>query len=264
MRNYRIYGNSPLTIVLVHGGPGAGGEMAPVARELAPQWDVLEPIQTATTLEGQIEELISVISGQADPPVTLVGFSWGAWLSALVTARAPRLVKKLILVSSAPFEPRYVSQLGATRMGRLSAAEREEFDQILSILNDPQAGEKDRHLARLGQLASKADDYDHLDGVEFPGDRVGLSGEVFQGIWQAAAAMRRDGSLLEAVGQIACPVLAIHGDYDPHPAAGVREPLSAALKDFRFSLLERCGHTPWIERHARDDFFELLNKELQS
>jgi pimeloyl-ACP methyl ester carboxylesterase len=47
---------------------------------------------------------------------------------------------------------------------------------------------------------------------------------------------------------IECPVVAIHGDYDPHPADGVRIPLSNVLKDFRFILLGKCGHVPWFER----------------
>jgi pimeloyl-ACP methyl ester carboxylesterase len=57
-------------------------------------------------------------------------------------------------------------------------------------------------------------------------------------------------------------VLAIHGDSDPHPAAGVREPLSRTLPDFRFILLEKCGHMPWLERQARDTFYALLREEL--
>lgn len=52
MENLRIYGQSPFTLAVIHGGPGAGGEMAPVARELASARGVLEPIQTATSLEG--------------------------------------------------------------------------------------------------------------------------------------------------------------------------------------------------------------------
>ncbi|MHA2061833.1 MAG: alpha/beta fold hydrolase, partial [Candidatus Sifarchaeia archaeon] len=35
MKNLRIYGNKPFNIAVLHGGPGAPGEMAPVARELS-------------------------------------------------------------------------------------------------------------------------------------------------------------------------------------------------------------------------------------
>jgi pimeloyl-ACP methyl ester carboxylesterase len=75
--------------------------------------------------------------------------------------------------------------------------------------------------------------------------------------------MRRSGELLELGKQIQCPVVAIHGAVDSHPAEGVREPLSSVLPDFRFHLLERCGHTPWMERQVRDEFYRLLGQELK-
>jgi len=42
---------------IIHGGPGAPGSMATVARELASDWGILEPLQTVTSLEGQMQEL---------------------------------------------------------------------------------------------------------------------------------------------------------------------------------------------------------------
>ena len=68
--------------------------------------------------------------------------------------------------------------------------------------------------------------------------------------------------LLERAGRIRCPVLAIHGDIDPHPVEGVRKPLSLVLDDFRLVLLENCGHTPWRERRARERFYEVLGEGL--
>ena len=73
----------------------------------------------------------------------------------------------------------------------------------------------------------------------------------------------RDRIELLALGkEITCPVVAIHGDYDPHPVAGVREPLSRVLRDFTFIILEKCGHEPWIEKYARDEFYEILRREI--
>ncbi len=46
MTNIRKYGNPPFSVAVIHGGPGAPGEMAPVARELSSRWGVLEPLQT--------------------------------------------------------------------------------------------------------------------------------------------------------------------------------------------------------------------------
>ena len=60
MKNLRKYGHSPYTVAVVHGGPGAPGEMAPVARELSSITGVLEPLQTKYSLEGQVQELREV------------------------------------------------------------------------------------------------------------------------------------------------------------------------------------------------------------
>jgi len=58
-------------------------------------------------------------------------------------------------------------------------------------------------------------------------------------------------------------VVAIHGDYDPHPPEGVKRPLAKVLRDFQFILLKNCGHLPWIEREAKGEFYEILKEELR-
>jgi pimeloyl-ACP methyl ester carboxylesterase len=236
--------------------------MAPVARELAKSRGMLEPIQTAATLDGQVEELKAILEAHGDLPVTLIGYSWGAWLSFIVAARYPQIVGKLILVASGPFEEKYVAFLQSTRMSRLTEEERAEFDATIAALGDPAAEDKSTQLARLGALASKTDAYDPIPDVREDGDRIDLQGNIFQEVWNDAAEMRRSGDLLAPGKRIECPVIAIHGDYDPHPAEGVEKPLAAALGDFRLILLEHCGHTPWLERQARDEFYRVLESEL--
>ena len=63
--------------------------------------------------------------------------------------------------------------------------------------------------------------------------------------------------------KIKCPVVAIHGDYDPHPYKGVTEPLSKILHDFRVILLKQCGHYPWKERLAKEQFYKILRNNLE-
>ena len=89
-----------------------------------------------------------------------------------------------------------------------------------------------------------------------------LSGEDYEQVWREADELRSSGELLRLAGRLQCSVVSIHGDYDPHPPDGVRVPLSGILSKFRSYTLDRCGHTPWIERYARDRFFEILEKEL--
>jgi len=259
MKNLRTYGNAPFTLAVIHGGPGAAGEMAPVARELASGWGVVEPLQTAKSVQGQVEELKTVLENNADFPVTLIGFSWGAWLSFIFATKYPAFAKKLILIGSGPFEEKYASTIQQTRLSRLSEEERTQVESLLEILDNPSAGDKKTALARFGALFSKADAY---DPILQESDVTDCDVGAFQGVWREASELRKSGKLLELAGRIKCPVAAIHGDYDPHPAEGVNKPLSATLKNFRFILLENCGHKPWIERQAKDEFYRILKEEL--
>src|ERR1700694_1836497 len=126
--NTRLYGAAPHAVAVVHGGPGAAGDMAPVAEQLAARRGVLEPLQTATSVDGQVEELATVLEQHAQLPATLIGYSWGAWLSLIVAARRPALVAKLILVSSGPFEERYAAEIMPERLRRLDNEERNQVE----------------------------------------------------------------------------------------------------------------------------------------
>ena len=253
MTNLRKYGGPPFSIAVIHGGPGAAGEMAPVARKLSADWGVLEPIQTANSLERQVEELKNFLENNADLPATLIGFSCGAWLSCIVAARYPLIIKKLILISSGPFEEKYAATIQVTRLSRLSEKERTEFNSIFKALDDAA-------LTRLGQLMLKTDSYDPImEEIE----RVDLNADIYKSIWPQAAKLRTTGELLEMAKQIQCPVIAIHGDYDPHPADGVQKSLSKCIENFEFILVKNSGHKPWIERRAKEEFFKILKEKLR-
>ena len=260
MNGVREHGDRPFNVAVVHGGPGAPGEMAPVARELSSVTGVLEPLQAAATLEAQVQELMSVLESNGELPVTLVGFSWGAWLSFILAARYPSLVRKLVLISSGAFEEKYAADIMETRLGRLDEGERKRARALMETLDDPAVEDKDTPLARLGELMSKADSY---NPTPHNSEILECRYDIYLGVWEQASELRRSGKLLDLGKSIRCPVVAIHGDYDHHLAEGVRGPLSLTLEDFRFILLEKCGHRPWIERSARDSFYSILKNEVR-
>jgi len=263
MSPVRKWGTGPYSVAVVHGGPGAPGEMVSVARELSSVRGILEPFQTETTLEGQVRELRSVLQDQGMAPVTLIGFSWGAYLSWMVAARYPELVKKLILVGCPPFEDSYAASITKTRLDRLDPENRAKAQELLACLENPApAGKNDNNnafLARLGDILARADGYDPMANED---KSFYCQYDVFKGVWSEACELRRKKLLLYMARSITCPVVAIHGDYDPHPADGVNVPLSKEIKDFRFNLLPKCGHRPWIERNAAEEFYKILVKEI--
>jgi pimeloyl-ACP methyl ester carboxylesterase len=261
MENLRRYGHKPFNIAVVHGGPGAPGEMAPVARELSSFTGVLEPLQTAQTIEGQIQELKAILEKNGDIPITLIGFSWGAMLSFIFTARYPSVVKKLILIGSVAFEEKYVVDIMKTRLSRLNDEERSEVLYLMETLSSPSIEDKNTLMARLGELISKADSYSTLP---HDSEIVLLQYDIYQSVWEQASELRSSGKFLQLGNRIQCPVVAIHGAYDPHLSDGVKCPLSCVLKNFRFILLEKCGHYPWFERRARDKFYSILKSEISN
>lgn len=119
MEKLRRYGNAPFEVTVIHGGPGAPAEAAPMARELSTIKGVLEPLQASDTCEGQVVELKTILEENAALPVTLIGHSRGAMLSYLMAARYSSLVKKLVLVASASFEDEYAAKTKPIRLGRL-------------------------------------------------------------------------------------------------------------------------------------------------
>jgi pimeloyl-ACP methyl ester carboxylesterase len=259
MKNPRTYGTPPYTVAVIHGGPGVSGEMAPVAREISRSYGVSEPLQTERTLTGQVAELKNVLTGQGNLPVILIGHSWGAMLSFIFTAKNPAMVKKLILVSSGVFDDSYAASILSTRLDRLSHHDTIVLDALVTKLNNPESRNKNRIFAEFGKIIGKADSFDPLfyksEGIEYNYD-------IHTNVWAEAQALRKSGALIALGTHIRCPVVAIHGDYDPHPADGVKIPLSRVIKNFRFILLKKCGHLPWLERSARAGFYEIINEEL--
>ncbi len=139
-----------------------------------------------------------------------------------------------------------------TRLSRLT--EEEQYD--VEALKD-----KNNSWAQLTKYLPKMDSYcplpHHNDVIDFQFN-------IYESVWPEAAALRKSGKLLELGKHIQCPVVAIHGDYDPHPAEGVQKPLAATLKNFHFILIPQCGHKPWIEKMAHEKFYEILKKETDA
>lgn len=262
MENPRKYGLPPYKTAVVHGGPGAQGGMAEVARRLSSSAGILEPIQTECSVEGEINELHGIIMAAGEPPVILIGHSWGAWLSILTAARYPDAISRVILVASAPFEDQYAASIQKRRIERLSAEEQAEFNLIMRKLSLPGTAEDQGLSQRLHGLLLKCDCYEIGEKASFYGNGIRVDSRVFNGVWSKAAELRSNGSLLKTAAQLRCPVLAIHGDHDPHPAEGVEIPLGRVIQDFRFILLERCGHYPWLEKYASEKFYEILRSEI--
>lgn len=254
----RIYGLPPFKTVILHGGPGAPGYMAPIAEEMSGDHGILEPFQSAESVNGQIQELREYLLQNAQIPIILIGHSWGSWLGFLFAARYPAMVGKLILVSAGPFEINYSDSILQTRLNRLSYGEKKIYDKLIGKWDFVNEHEQKSLLRKLGELMLKVD---NVEPDSLGNTIIDYQPEIFKKVWNEASALRSSGALLEEGKKIKCPVVAIHGDYDPHPWQGIKEPLELILTDFEFFLLEKCGHDPWKEKQAREEFYRILRAE---
>jgi pimeloyl-ACP methyl ester carboxylesterase len=260
--DFRTYGEAPYDVALIHGGPGAPGELAPLAEKLSLHIGVLEPLQKQCSIEGQVSELAKVLQCKSRLPITLVGWSWGAMLSLIFTSQYPNLVKKLILINSGPLDEIYVEQIVSTRDKRLSDHSKAEMHELARKMKDPNnPSPQEEDFKKFVQLFFLADGYEY--GVK-ESPSLDFQFELYQKVWNELKHLRQSGQLLAYAQSITCPTVIIHGDYDPRPFQGVRDPLSATLKNLSFYLLEKCGHYPWFEKYAGEKFYEILLKEIQT
>lgn len=255
---FNKYGIGPFSIVLVHGGPGAAGTLRSLAMDLSLNFNVIEAFQTKKTIKGLLSELHKIINENCKIPVILIGHSWGAWLSFIYASKFPGIVRKLILIGAGAFDETFNIDLQSVRLNRLLEEEQKELISIIEKLNNTSLEDKNSLFARFGELMSKADSYNPFP-IE---DEVQFNSEIYDKIWKEAEKLRASGRLFNMGKEIKCPVLAIHGMYDPHPVNGVEKPLNKVVNDFSIYKLEKCGHTPWKEIEAKDKFYSILKKEL--
>lgn len=259
MSNCRIYGKSPYQVALIHGGPGGAGTLKELAQMLAHDCGILEPLQTKDSIEGQLEELKKTLDQHAQLPVILIGHSWGAMLGYLFAAKYPHYTKKLIMISSGLFDASYAKELMKIRLNRMTEDKQDQLKELMNQLNENQDN-ADEIFHQLGQLMKAVESFDPIKIDEQ--DIIKGQYQIYKNVWPQVEKMRETGELLNAGKNIQCPVIAIHGDFDPHPYLGVKEPLTSVLNDFQFILLNKCGHEPWIERHARNSFVLLIKDNL--
>lgn len=260
MQTSRTYGKAPYKIVFLHGGPGIPGYLKPLCEQASGKAGVLEVLNCGDSVNDQVFEVYEEMLRHCDLPVALVGHSWGAWLGWIFASKYPELVKKLILIGSGPFEQRHAGEIMRTRMKRLEEADQQTLKQLSAAMENAAPEQASDLFRKMGRTISKAD---HFDPVEHEDEILDYQYHVYKMVWPEAEKLRISGALLKMAGSISCPVVAFHGNYDPHPFQGVYIPLKKNLKDFRMHIIDKCGHYPWLEKQSAGDFLTKLLAELQ-
>jgi len=248
-------------VVVIHGGPGAPGEMAPVADQLSDAYRVLEPWQRGSGDEpltvarhmADLHEVIESRCGTERP--ALVGSSWGAMLTLAYAAEHPDRAGPLVLIGCGTFDLESRSKLQATIASRIDSRLHQRLDRLEMDASDP-----DVYLRAMAELMTPIYSYDPLPDVH---EVVEVDAKAQEETWNDMVRLQAEGVYPKAFSAITSPVLMLHGAYDPHPGRMILASLKTYLPQMEYCEWERCGHYPWRERAARELFFETLRDWLR-
>ena len=56
----------------------------------------------------------------------------------------------------------------------------------------------------------------------------------------------------------------MQGELDPHPVKAVTIPLQENGVPCETYILEKCGHSPFMEKYAKDEFYKILIHVIKS
>jgi len=234
--------------------------MAPVARGLAGCFRVLEPLQRGSGGEpltvarhlADLHQLVEQRCQGARP--ALVGHSWGAMLGLAYAAAHPGRVSSLVLIGCGTFDRLARARMEAKRQARIDDRLRRRLERLAEDFPDP-----DQRLIAMGGLFLVLDSCDlastdqELDPCDARANRE---------TWEDMLRLQEQGVYPAAFAAIDAPVLMLHGTVDPHPGPMIRESLQPYLPQLEYREWERCGHYPWMERAASDQFFAVLRSWL--
>ncbi len=256
----RTYGTSGPVVVVLHGGPGAPGYMAPVARGLGDWFRVLEPFQRGSgseplTVAGHVADLHELVeSGCGGGRPALVGHSWGAMLALAYAAAHPGRAASLVLIGCGTFGLAARDRLWEIREERMDDGLRRRIESLPEEFPDP-----DKRLRVLGDLLLPLYSYDLVSTDQ---ELEGCDAGAHQETWEDMVRLQEEGVYPAAFATIETPVIMLHGAVDPHPGPMIRASLKPHLSQLEYREWECCGHYPWVERAVREEFFAVLRQWL--
>src|SRR5229473_5088897 len=244
MLHVREYGHSGPRVIVLHGGPGASGHMAPVARGLAGSHRVVEPFQRGSGGErltvarhvADLHEVINFYAGRCRPAV--LGSSWGAMLALAYAAAHPSSTGPLILVGCGTFDPVARAALQNTIAERMN-------DGIRTRLKDADQLDQDERLKASAKAMTSTYSVDLLSS---PHEEDQVDARAHHETWDDMLRQQTEGIYPAAFAAIKVPILMVHGVFDPLPGRLILKGLRPYLPQINYVELERCGHYPWLEK----------------
>jgi proline iminopeptidase len=272
---YRIVGNGPDTLIVIHGGPGftfdyLSADFEPLAARHALVFydqrgsgrSTLASDSAALAAELYADDLEAVRRELRLERVNLLGHSWGAAVVALYAQRYPARLGRLVIVAGMPLTMAGLEQSFGTMQAARDTAEIARMDAAMAA----RRADPTNHAACRAYYALWFRPFfaDPASAGRSRGDICAGSPESMRNKMASV-----DRYVFASLGRydwrpmmrsVRAPTLIVHGTEDPLLLEFARE-WAATLPDSRILVLDRIGHFPYVE--APDRFFPAVDRFLK-
>lgn len=276
--HYRVEGQGPETLVVVHGGPA--NSMESIRPDFGPATagrriiyydqrgnggSSLDMDRAHLAIGRHVADLDAIRAHFGLEKMNLLGNSWGGLLVSYYAVAHPDRVARLVLHDSAPPARSWLEAMSdeiRRRSLRLPEAERRAFAAAgdpLSWYRAPDPLVPCRTfmhvLFRLYAYDADAPGETHSDPCAGGPEAVRRQLIVNKRIWAGLP----DYDIRPLLGRVTAPVLVIYGEADPVPRAAA-ESWAAAYPNARLLVIRHAGHLAHVEQPAI--FFAALDTFL--
>jgi pimeloyl-ACP methyl ester carboxylesterase len=175
-------------------------------------------------------------------------------LALAYAAAHPGSASSLVLIGCGTFDLVARNRLWAIREERMDDGLRRRLERLPEEFPDP-----DERLRVMGNLILPLYSYELITTDQ---EVEACDARAHHETWQDMLRLQEEGVYPAAFAVIDAPVLMLHGAFDPHPGRVIRASLEPYLPQMEYREWECCGHYPWLEKAARDEFFVVLREWL--
>jgi pimeloyl-ACP methyl ester carboxylesterase len=173
-------------------------------------------------------------------------------LALAYAAAYPASIASLILVGSGNFDLMARGEMQEILKLRMNDEIRERLDRTTQLPDE------DERLKASTEAQLPLFAYDPLA----PPEDEKVDAQAFRETWDDMLRLQADGTYPTAFASIKIPVLMVHGTFDPHPGALIQASLKSYMPQLEYRELEQCGHWPWLEKSATENFFSVIREWL--
>lgn len=256
------YGSEGPAVIVLHGGPAAFGEADLLAQALSDDFKTYAPWQRESgdkplTVAQHVDDLLCLI-GTLFKGVcpALVGESWGAMLALAYAAEYPDTIASVILVGCGTFDTASRQKMNEIIQQRMSEEMRARLSRLEEEIVDPE-----EQIMAWVDITKPIYHYSPIQSSTRPFERFDLKGH--DETWQDMMRCQEEGVYPQAFAVIKVPIIMLHGDYDPHPGRMTRDTLRKTIPHLEYREFEKCGHNPWLEKGAKEDFLAVLHEWIK-